>query len=315
MRFTILVETSRYLFVLICRLNILFLSTWKPAVMTGSGWLLAFLGVVCAYTGNSPRQKEQRVNISMYHVNPIRYHGVTNMDLADAAGDAFFDLRGIGIPSFCRNSTSHYGLCDNPEAEGSDRVVTRVLIETENKFSDYGMCNICVDGTALYSFPPLPCTVGEYVCVCEGWFPFIRTKCKDELIGREEITVLGEVFPGAPEFFYWQANFAQRLEGFWYSMSERGENKTWRLVEEQKRVNATCQNKALMSSIRGRNPSCFDACPQPKNMTSDCNILCSMDVLLGPSGGSEITGKGGLNGSELTLMWLDAFEACPHLPY
>mmetsp|Transcript_38062 Transcript_38062/g.73720 ORF Transcript_38062/g.73720 Transcript_38062/m.73720 type:complete len:278 (+) Transcript_38062:35-868(+) len=254
------------------------------------------------------------VNLTMYHVNPATYSGISNMDLADLGGDAYFDIRGLGLPMFCRNSTLppfiKNGTCENPEVFSSDLVITRVTVMVEDDYGKYGHCNICVDGSVPY-LPRESCTIGNYVCVCkELWKAYI---CRDTRVGREDVnkTHNFQPPPGSGPYIYWNGNLAIRLGGYWYSTLSKGENKTWTLVAEDKRVNATCHKERLVSSIHALNPSCYQPCPQPHNITSDCYITCMFDTLLGPDARYKLTQQGGITGSEIKKLWLDAFEGCP----
>eukprot|EP00039_Didymoeca_costata_P001714 m.54494 g.54494 ORF g.54494 m.54494 type:complete len:381 (-) comp10931_c1_seq3:39-1181(-) len=72
--------------------------------------------------------------------------------------------------------------------------------------------------------------------------------------------------------------------GEWYSHPEAGECKgnakigdggcTWRVVAEKRVINATCMYKHIDETIEAHDPSCFQACPQPNNMTSTCYLEC-----------------------------------------
>jgi len=86
------------------------------------------------------------------------------------------------------------------------------------------------------------------------------------------------------------AALAQSLNGTWYSTQAAGECKPgqavgdgcyWRVVNQSSNVNATCVNGNLIQTAIDYNPSCWKACPQPTNTTSDCYIKCLFDTVAG----------------------------------
>ena len=99
--------------------------------------------------------------MQMYHVNPGNYTGITNMDTADAAGDAFFDLRSVLTHYECASQTQppspppgppgppgppphhhHGGECSNPEEFADDLVISKVTVKADRTFGGYGECNV-----------------------------------------------------------------------------------------------------------------------------------------------------------------------------
>ena len=97
--------------------------------------------VVCAQPQASP------ASFPVYHVNPL-HEGVfpLDMDTADLAGDAFFDLRSKVLPIECANGTGHHysGDCSNQEVVDHDLVITKLTLTLRaNHFGEYGRCNIC----------------------------------------------------------------------------------------------------------------------------------------------------------------------------
>jgi hypothetical protein len=99
--------------------------------------------------------------------------------------------------------------------------------------------------------------------------------------------------------------------GLWYSNPHNGEctdghtvgdgsGCTWRVVERQKMVNASCMYKEIDAAVVARNRTCFGACPQPQNVTSTCFLGCYTDT----------TSR--MSNAELTSPWRAAFAgACP----
>eukprot|EP01052_Picozoa_sp_SAG31_P020538 SAG31_NODE_1548_length_7914_cov_5.353423_10_plen_82_part_00 len=55
-----------------------------------------------AATAALPGRPSNPVNLTLYHVGPANYPGLSDMNSGDAAGDAFFMLRAAGLPYLCR---------------------------------------------------------------------------------------------------------------------------------------------------------------------------------------------------------------------
>merc|ERR1712096_113833 len=53
-----------------------------------------------------------------------------------------------------------------------------------------------------------------------------------------------------------------------------GSGCTYRLLETSKAVNASCMYEVYDKAVEAYNPTCFSACPQPHNVTSDCYLEC-----------------------------------------
>jgi len=77
------------------------------------------------------------VNLTVYHVGPDNYTGIADMNSGDAAGDAFFMLRGVGLPWFCTPFD-----CQNAEEFGHRLVVTEFVVEARHGFSTFAECDI-----------------------------------------------------------------------------------------------------------------------------------------------------------------------------
>jgi hypothetical protein len=83
--------------------------------------------------------------ITVYHVNPDKYGAAPlNMNTGSASGDLYFDLRSVYTPLECAHpssSTAHD--CDNIEVTAPDLAITKLQLEVDNRYGDYGRCNIC----------------------------------------------------------------------------------------------------------------------------------------------------------------------------
>lgn len=185
--------------------------------------------------------------------------------------------------------------------------------QLDPRWAGYGFCNVCINNTLPSTKPPEKCVRGEYKCSCGGKGGNRSSEnCKPQ-IGREKVSYndCWSPHPGDPDYLFWRYNL-RRIGGYWYSTIDRGENITWRVVEEKKSVNASCHSAEFHRRVKVIHPSCFDECAQPDNVTTACVVNCTFEALLGPESGTTVNSTGGLPGDNITAIWMDSFEACPH---
>eukprot|EP00658_Telonema_sp_P-2_P048187 TRINITY_DN3666_c0_g2_i3.p1 TRINITY_DN3666_c0_g2~~TRINITY_DN3666_c0_g2_i3.p1 ORF type:complete len:185 (-),score=41.19 TRINITY_DN3666_c0_g2_i3:674-1228(-) len=127
-----------------------------------------------------------RTNITVYHVNQATYGAApVNMDTGDALGDMYFDFRSVDLPMECAKpspSTQHD--CENAEVTSDNLVITKLVLTVDNRFGEYGRCNVCVNGTDHHGHNN--CTDGQYLCSCGE-----RGKPLEECgaaVGQENVT-------------------------------------------------------------------------------------------------------------------------------
>lgn len=297
--------------------------------------VLSLVGVASA-SGESPIPSEYAVNITVYHVNPYS-EGVipVNMDTADATGDIFFDFRSKVVPIECaKDPTSHD--CTNPEVQANDLVITKLVLEVDKRFGEYGRCNVCVNGSA----GGVPCKhEGDYLCACGG---FRSTTPCPAAVGYENVTAhfgTRACRPGNADWECWRANVAKKTGGSWYSTTEKGycgdgsspppKNCTWRVAEVVKVVNKTCSDNSVYNILEHYKPeatSCFSTCADSKlgpqrNTSSPCWIKCFYETVLGPDSGKPGGAVSGVDLDDLVRGWQKAFTSseakdggCPALP-
>eukprot|EP00040_Diaphanoeca_grandis_P030496 m.180302 g.180302 ORF g.180302 m.180302 type:complete len:305 (+) comp32016_c0_seq1:129-1043(+) len=263
--------------------------------------------------------------LTLYHVNPSNYTGITNMNTADAAGDAFFDMRSLLQYQQCHNATGHPypSECTNPEQFGNDLIITKVEVLSSKIYGTYGECNICVNSTVPFTKPPQSCVDGEYICSCHGitgadepCSPFLGKQPLKEFFQR-----MGRMLPGSGPPLYWMINLAERLGGTWYSSVTAGDcdapgskECAWKLAKTLRVVNATCQAGLVQQKIETLGQTCFNDCASPLNPHSLCYINCYYVTLLGPEASTAYPApNGGLNSTEITNIWTDAFDGCPDI--
>jgi len=265
-------------------------------------------------------------NITVYHVNQANYSGITNMNTADGAGDAFFDFRFLLEQQKCANKTAHTfpGECTNPEMIAHDLVITKVVVAiADSRYSDYGECNVCINGTVPMTNPPRACVDGTYHCRCGDWGS-TNDVCSNPAVGKQNVKAMMNGFarhmlPGSGPPMHWMVNLVERVGGEWYSSLDIGEcdnkaSKTcaWKLLETVKEVNATCQAANARKTIENLPGAqkCFAACPSGST-TSLCYTNCYYSALLGDDASVAVPSTGGVPGPKITKIWEDAFEACP----
>jgi len=281
-------------------------------------------------------------NYTLYHVNPERFGAIpANMDTGDAAGDLYFDLREAILQPLLDPGSK------NPEITDPSLMVSKLVVEMDNRFSSYGACNV----------PPGP--NGTYHCGC-GYHN--SEPCNDPLVGAQNIRSFfghhGQMgsycSPGDTQAECWSLNavekFSAQQPGMWYStldigycglhgdsrwnvegdrgLISTGKNCTWRVVAVEKRVSLACRNDVFFSAVENVNTTCFDACPsrQPglkRNSSDPCWIGCFYKAVLGPDSdrplkadnmypGSMYPGATGVVAGiplgSLTAMWEQAFD-------
>lgn len=263
------------------------------------------------------------INITVYHVNQANYTGITNMNTADAPGDAFFDLRALSEIQKCGNKTAHQypGECTNPEMIADNLVITKVVVAVSPNFGEYGECNVCINSTVPMTRPPKSCIDGSYHCRCGSWGA-VGAKCPTA-VGKQDV---GKMFQntkmmkldssGPPT--HWMFNLVNRTGGLWYSTLDIGEcdnpastSCDWKLIESVRQVNATCQGNHVEAKVESLLPACYSKCTDPNDQKSLCYINCYYSGLLGPDSSTKFPSDGGLTGPEIANIWVSAFDACP----
>jgi hypothetical protein len=316
-------------------------------------WALLFLLPLAAAQQKPLRPSHAMINLTLFHVGPSDYHGLTDMNSGDVAGDAFFMLRAAGLPYLCSNSSGMSDRtfdCHDVEQHGADLVVSQYQIEADSRFSGYAECN--VNATAN----------GTYDCECRDrsgddaalGLPRHRRKLQhhhhrdvpcNATVGR--ILVLNEssfasVPPtpsGPPSFLnspyrFWYYNLAQKLPtGTWYSTLGKGEcgnpashgTCAWRILRRVKTVAKKCQEENVLSRVETIGAACFQGCPGKKPVARDtkCWTDCFYDTVIGPRSNSTAYPNGSAQGVDselLTGAWLAAFRSsdpkhggCPDL--
>jgi len=273
-------------------------------------------------------------NLTVYHINP--YHlGVLpiNMDTGDAWGDIFFDLRSKVLPLECDGTSSNGMDCSNPEVTADDLVLTKLVLEVDNRFGDYGRCNVCVNGSDHHGTNN--CTDGEYVCTCGGGHHGGGPKPCGKAVGYENVTAKhtnrtatspGGCSSRSKEWQCWTSNVVHKLSGdggAWYSTPTEGycgdgsapapEGCTWRVVEVAKIVNKTCSDDVIYNTLETYDDQqCFTSCGdsgvgKERNTSSYCWMKCFYTTLLGADAGTPQGGRGGIPGDMVLAAWDKAF--------
>jgi len=256
----------------------------------------------------SPLEMTSPLELTVFHVNPL-HEGVLpiDMDTADLAGDAFFDLRSRVLPIECANGTEHRSDdCTNGEVVDQDLVITKLKMTIKNRhFGPYGRCNICgPSGTDPFS--GLPCEPNKYLCSCgEYWDP--RDCNNQTAVGAENITEAFGRWGNAcswdrwikAPWTCWPWPVVDKTGGMWYSTTRAGwcdapdadpERCTWR-ADVVKVVNKSCSDNLINSAIERydeeHSDGCFKRCPQRqrhpshRNTSDTCWVYCFYATVLG----------------------------------
>ena len=270
------------------------------------------------------------VNITVYHINEGSFGAAPlNMNTGDALGDMYFDLRSKATAIECANpSPSTERDCDNQEVNppASDPlVITKLVLHVSAQYSEYGRCNVCVNGTDHHGNNS--CTDGAYWCSC-GYGK--SSDCAPG-VGRENLTqhYAGRACQkGDPEYLCWKDAIAKKFGGVWYSTVSAGYGSAWSVAQVVKRVSKGCADESMNRAVEKAGfTSCFSPKCGPKstglgrNVSSTCWIQCFEQTVLGPDAGTPGGALSGMPLSDLVAAWNAPFESenpqlngCPALP-
>jgi len=254
--------------------------------------------------GIDPRYKR---NITVYHINPSTFGDVpVNENTGDLHGDMYFYLRSTLTPMECRTpSPSTAKDCANAEVVATDLIVRELVLEVDDRFTNYALCNVCVNGSDHHGNNH--CKDGSYTCTCRG--------CNAS-IGARPCNRYGHSAcrSSEPNWSCWRQKTAEKtVDGIWYSTLDTGLCNasapfcTWRVAETVKRVSHACLNDRINTAVEAANRPCFAACEPTRSISSDCWITCFYDSVLGP----EVTKGGPLGGMPLASLdaaWTSAFR-------
>lgn len=278
-----------------------------------------------------------RSNVTVYHINQLDFPGAPiNMDIADLAGDVFFDILTIASSFACANPSggglAQYLVCANQETSGDDIGVTKLILDMSQTYGPYAQCNVCSHGSSPLNRTH-ECEAGTYVCDCHNSQQ--RGIPCGQNVGREEITGLGRgvgflclFSSGASKTTGCSmASAAQKLGGTWYSTLDVGHPSTWRVLAVAKRVRRSCHANVFFSAVERQNHACFANCadsgpPPRRNTSSLCWSGCFIDAALGRRARtSTAPATSGMSREALLAAWSQPFESsdparggCPNVP-
>ena len=243
----------------------------------------------------------------------------------------------------CASGRGWSGDCENGEVVDGDLVISKLVVEVDSRFGEYGMCNICVNGTDPLS--RLPCATGEYICACPKYDRFRRRPvfevCEGPAVGRENISQTFGRYGDCTWDKYveepwgcWSGNVWKKTGGEWYSTfkgARCGDGDgacTWRVAEVVKVVNKTCSDDSVFSNIEAHDAiGCFDGCGgkgAARNVSSACWVGCFYRTILGADGmmptGADFATTG-VSLDDLVEAWDAPFNSddaakggCPAIP-
>ena len=184
-----------------------------------------------------------------------------------------------------------------------------MILEVDDRFSTYAMCNIGQNGTDGHRNK---CTDGTYCCFCDApTHPYGPPIPCNLTVGRENVyDHFGHKFkqcsgPDATVAECYRSNVVQKLDaahpGYWYSPLEKGycgdgdgdgdgsvphsigSDCTWRVVSVEKVVSRECHSKTFGDAVQASAPpACLAACGDQKtNISSPCWVDCFYQAALG----------------------------------
>lgn len=174
----------------------------------------------------------------------------------------------------------------------------RHLRDWNNAASTVGCKAAAVDPSAYACWYTDPEYNSSFASECD------RTQCTCDAVDKDSVgrerhamcwnrmqSTMGVGWPPHSKWFTFIGRLACKLDGTWYSTQANGECKGsvvddkcwWRLAETHRTVNSTCVDDHVISSVRRRNPGCWQACPHPGNRTTACYLDCLFTTILGNS--------------------------------
>jgi hypothetical protein len=252
----------------------------------------------------------------------------------------FFDLRSLDLPIECAHPTNHTAHdCDNAEVVGGDLAVTKLILEVDSsKYGDYGRCNVCVNGTDHHGNNS--CTNGVYSCLCGD---FNSPHPCNNAVGKINIVSMFSHYRPlgncSDMLSCYMENILVKTGGFWFSTTASGwcdapnadqKTCTWRVAEAVKRVNKSCSDNQLFSTLEAYDDAgskaCFKSCKGQgvhRNTSETCWINCAYNAFLGPNAATKEAKK--TDGIDIDMFTTNGWDApfasddvskggCPALP-
>jgi hypothetical protein len=259
--------------------------------------------------------------LTVYHIHrPGLPSAPVDQNTADTLGEIFFFTLSTLLPYGCKNYSSPF--CQNPEIIAPDLVVSKLLLEVDSRFGEYGRCNLCVDGHSITQ-NGTNCTTGQYSCECGDTSPSgvpNVTACGPP-VGKVSLRdTFGRHFDGAMGEYL--REMANRIGGTWYSTTANGHCAghlappcTWRLARPLARVTKRCVADRVYTAVEGVNPACFAKCGG-RDLLSGCWVGCFLTTLFGPNISQP---DGGVPLEWIERVWAAPFASpllggCPRLP-
>mmetsp|Transcript_14092 Transcript_14092/g.21278 ORF Transcript_14092/g.21278 Transcript_14092/m.21278 type:complete len:352 (-) Transcript_14092:2167-3222(-) len=293
-----------------------------------NNWVLIFILLQRAVEGINPRFAK---NITVYHVNSYSKGTIPlDMDVSDIGGEIFFDLRSVVLPIECGSEYAWSGDCENSELESDDLVITKLELEVDTRFGEYGRCNVC-NASGIDPFSGLHCTAGDYFCTCGGYYDSYA--CNSSAVGYENITETFSKFVCTWDEYItqpwrcWQNAVWQTTGGIWLSTPASGycnssheykdSSCTWRVLDQVKTISKNCSDAAIYATVQKYdNTGCFDQCSfrDRHNTSSSCFIGCFYKTVLGAEGmlppyDDDSSSGGGLTKDQLIAAWDAPFSS------
>jgi len=287
---------------------------------------------------------EYTSQVTMFHVAPLSQGVIPlDMDTADAFGDLYFDWDTNHRLYKCKFEPDSND-CSNPEVAADDLVITRLVVELDNRWSNYHRCNICINGSDRHGTDD--CTDGEYVCTCG---PNDATRGTNRtadtclnLYGKPTVGIENlannhakdDCDEDKADYYCWSEHVGAKFQGVWYSMPKDGfcghnaselRDCTWRVMEVTKVVDKRCADHAMFSMLeefetteQNDENQCFSGCDDSgigvvRNTSSTCWIKCLYEAVLGTNGGKgpllwDVNDNNGIPTHRMVDLWNNLFH-------
>jgi hypothetical protein len=179
---------------------------------------------------------------------------------------------------FCYESSPRYTIENTTEAKCCEEANIKGdgWIHGVNEWTFYSNNNTChllqiMDPSPPYSFGN--CTSGvrnkliPKPCDCERVHKSVGLEYLYQAYGKSQYSLDGG---------YWQSFPG---EGQCESDDTTGDGCSYKFMGIKKAINATCMYATINNDISALNSTCFDKCPQPKNVTSTCYLQCFSETV------------------------------------
>eukprot|EP01060_Flectonema_neradi_P035187 TRINITY_DN63_c0_g1_i7.p1 TRINITY_DN63_c0_g1~~TRINITY_DN63_c0_g1_i7.p1 ORF type:complete len:531 (+),score=123.33 TRINITY_DN63_c0_g1_i7:59-1594(+) len=117
----------------------------------------------------------------------------------------------------------------------------------------------------------------------------IASHCNNSLIN--DACMMNDPSSKADQYEEWIMNFGCLMNGTWYSTTDNGycngtitDDCWWNVDGAIRTVNQTCVDGNVVNAVYNYNSTCFQTCPQPHNISTNCVVDCLFINIFGENG-------------------------------